>query len=490
MKTNNLTLTILLIISTFIGTSSCSFITNTSEKTNPNIILILADDLGWSDLGYTGSTFYETPNIDALAASGMIFTDAYAASPVCSPTRSSIMTGKAPARTKNTDWFGAPQPGDPFPSWMGHAERSLDPATYKPHMDLEEYTLAEALKDNGYKTFIAGKWHLGHEEKYWPENQGFDINKGGYLKGHPPINEEANGYFSPYGNPRLSDGPVGEYLPYRLASETRQFIRDNRDTPFFVYHPFYLVHTPLQAQAKLIEKYEGKKDSLNLSDEFIPFGDKQLRTNQSNTTYAAMVEAMDQVVGEIYEEVKNSGIEDNTIIIFTADNGGLSTNSAPTSNYPLNGGKGWLYEGGIREPMFVIWPGQTNANSVSHEPVISTDIYQTVLEMLGFNTSDMISDGQSLVPLLSGGDDFERDALFWHYPHFSPQGGQPTSAIRSGDWKLIKDYSTGQVELYNLSTDIGESKNLSAKNTDISNRLLKELEEWLEDMNATLPQKR
>lgn len=490
MKNKVSSFAIILLLSFIIGSFSCCLNPNQSVNENPNIILILADDLGWSDLGYTGSTFYETPNIDALAASGMIFTDAYAASPVCSPTRSSIMTGKAPARTRNTDWFGAPQPGDPFPSWMGHSERTLEPAAYKPHMDLEEYTLAEVLKDQGYKTFIAGKWHLGHEEKYWPENQGFDINKGGYLKGHPPINEEANGYFSPYGNPRLTNGPEGEYLPYRLASETKQFIRENKDTSFFVYHPFYLVHTPIQAQEEMIAKYERKKDSLMLKDTFTDFGDKKLRTNQSNPIYASMVEAMDKVVGDIYEEVKSLGIEDKTIIIFTADNGGLSTNSAPTCNFPLKAGKGWLYEGGIREPMFVIWPGQTAANSVSHEPVISTDIYQTIVDMIGIDDGNPITDGQSIVPILSGRKDFERKALYWHYPHFSPQGGKPGSAIRNGDWKLIKDYSTEKVELYNLKTDIGETIDLSEKNITISNNLLKELEGWLQEVGGELPQKK
>ncbi len=456
-------------------------------KTPPNVVLIVADDLGWMDLGYSGSSFYETPNIDALAASGMIFTDAYAASPVCSPTRSSIMCGKAPARTGNTDWFGAPQPGDDFPVWMGHKNRQLEPAAYKEYMPLEEITIAEALRDNGYKTFIAGKWHLGHNEKYWPEHQGFEINKGGFSMGHPPVNDKADGYFSPYGNPRLIDGPKGEYLPYRLADETRKFIKENKDKPFFVYYPFYLVHTPLQARKELISKYQHKRDSLKLTDKFIEFGDRKLRTIQSNVVYAAMVEAMDQMVGEIAKEVKDAGIEDNTIIIFTADNGGLSTNSAPTSNRPLKGGKGWIYEGGIREPMFIVWPGTIQPNSQCNEPVITTDFYKTIVEMTGIANPDQSTDGKSLVPLLKQDEGFERKALYWHYPHYSPQGGKPASAIRSGDWKLIKNYENNQVELYNLKDDIGETNDLSGKNIEIKQHLANEMAKWLKEVDANMP---
>ena len=457
------------------------------EKKQPNVILIVADDLGWMDLGYTGSSFYETPNIDTMAASGMIFTDAYAASPVCSPTRSSIMSGKTPARTQNTDWFGAPQPGVKFPGWMGHKNRTLEPAAYKEFMALEEYTIAEALRDNGYKTFLAGKWHLGHDEKYWPENQGFEINKGGFEMGHPPLNDEADGFFSPYGNPRLSDGPKGEYLPYRLLDETRTFIKANKDKPFFVYYPLYLVHTPLQAREELIAKYQHKRDSLQLTDEFIEFGDKKLRTNQSHVVYAAMVEAMDQVIGKISQEVKESGIADNTIIIFTADNGGLSTNSAPTSNLPLKGGKGWVYEGGIREPMFVVWPGITKSNSICNEPVVTTDFYQTIVNVTGIPQPEQATDGMSLVPLLKQEKGFERKSLFWHYPHYSPQGSAPASAIRSGNWKLIKNYESNQFELYNLKEDIGEVNDLSETNIEMKQKLENELEAWLKDVDASIP---
>lgn len=480
---------LLFVLMAFLALGSCQS-AKQQQKGQPNVILIVADDLGWMDLGYSGSSFYETPNIDAMAASGMIFTDAYAASPVCSPTRSSIMCGKTPARTRNTDWFGAPQPGAEFPVWMGHENRQLEPAAYKDYMPLEEYTIAEALRDNGYKTFLAGKWHLGHDEKYWPEHQGFEINKGGFEMGHPPLNDEADGYFSPYGNPRLSDGPKGEYLPYRLVDETTKFIRENKENPFFVYHPLYLVHTPLQAREELIAKYQHKRDSLKLTDEFIDFGDRKLRTNQSHVAYAAMVEAMDQVIGKIAKEVRESGIEDNTIIIFTADNGGLSTNSAPTSNLPLKGGKGWVYEGGIREPMFVVWPGITKAKTTCNEPVITTDFYKTIVEMTGIPKPQQLTDGKSLVPLLKQEKDFERKALYWHYPHYSPQGSAPASAVRSGDWKLIKNYETNRLELYNLKTDIGETKNLSEQNIEMKQQLESKLNEWLKEMDASIPVKK
>lgn len=457
------------------------------EKKQPNVILIVADDLGWADLGYTGSTFYETPNLDAMAASGMIFTDAYAASPVCSPTRSSIMCGKTPAKTKNTDWFGAPQPGDPFPGWMGHKVRSLEPAAYVEHMPLEEITIAEALKRGGYKTFFAGKWHLGHEEEYWPEHQGFDINKGGFAMGHPPINDNANGFFSPYGNPRLSDGPEGEYLPYRLVDETRKFIQENKDSTFFIYYPLYLVHTPLQALEELIVKYEHKRDSLGLGDEFVEFQGRKLRTNQSHAVYAGMVEAMDEAIGRVMAEIKAAGIDDNTIIIFTADNGGLANNAAPTSNLPLKAGKGWMYEGGIREPMFVIWPGVTQPNGICSEPVVTTDFYKTIVEMTGVQMPNQDVDGESLVPLLKSDEEFSRDFICWHYPHYSPQGGKPTSAIRGGDWKLILNYETNKVELYNLKEDIGETNDLAETNPEKTQELESKLNEWLNEVDASMP---
>lgn len=476
-----------LIFAVLLAVVWCSCQTTRQKEKKPNVVLIVADDLGWMDLGYTGSTFYETPNIDALAASGMIFTDAYAASPVCSPTRSSIMSGKTPARTKNTDWFGAPQPGDPFPGWMGHKDRTMEPASYLEHMPLEEITIAEALRDNGYKTFIAGKWHLGHEEEYWPENQGFDINKGGFAMGHPPLNDEYDGYFSPYGNPRLSDGPKGEYLPYRLVDETTKFIQNNKNSAFFIYYPLYLVHTPLQAREELIAKYQQKRDSLELGDEFVDFGDRKLRTNQSNVVYAAMVEAMDAAIGRVAEELKAAGVDDNTIIIFTADNGGLSTNSAPTSNLPLKGGKGWMYEGGLREPMFVVWPGITKPESKCNEPVVTTDFYKTIVDMTRIAQPEQKTDGESLVPLLKQTDGFVRKSVCWHYPHYSPQGGKPASAIRSGDWKLIKNYETNQVELYNLKDDIGETNNRSEIEVELTQQLEKELEVWLSEIDASMP---
>lgn len=322
------------------------------DKKKLNVLFFLVDDLGWQDLGYAGSKFYETPNIDALAKDSKIFKRAYAACPVCSPTRASIMTGKFPVRTGVTDWIGAPM----LKGWYRNTE--LLPAAYSDRLALDEVTIAEALKEGSYNTFFAGKWHLG-PEGFWPENQGFDINQGGVDKGNP-----GKGYFAPYTNPRLTDGPTGEYLPERLSDETSAYIKSQKgaDHPFFVFHSFYLVHTPLLAKEALIAKYQRKKDSLQLKDEFEIIGkdvydktkDREVRANHSQVVYAAMVEALDQAVGKIVNTLKETGVYEETLIIFTSDNGGLSTSEgSPTSNLPLKAGKGWAYEGGIREPLII-----------------------------------------------------------------------------------------------------------------------------------------
>jgi arylsulfatase A-like enzyme len=344
----------------------------------PNIVFILIDDMGWKDVGYNGSSFYETPNIDKLAKEGMQFANAYAACPVCSPTRASIMTGKYPVSMQTTDWFGAPQP-EAAAKDKDWKNRKLLPASYIENLPLEEITIAEALKAKGYATFIAGKWHLGENGKYWPENQGFDSNKGGYSKGHP------GSYFSPYNNPRLTDGPAGEYLGDRVAAETVSFIEANKKNPFFAYVPFYEVHTPMQAKDSLIKKYQLKKERLGLKDEFITRTDgRKTRVSQALPVYAAMVESMDAAIGKILRKIKEAGLEKNTIVIFFSDNGGLSTSEGtPTSNMPLRGGKGWLYEGGIREPAIIKYPKQIKAGGVSNVPIISNDFYPTLLQMAG-----------------------------------------------------------------------------------------------------------
>lgn len=443
-----------------------------------NFVFILADDLGWTDLGCTGSTFYETPHLDRLASEGMRFTQAYAACPVCSPTRASILAGRYPARMDTTDWFGAPQPETAHNHPTG--TKPLLPAPYLEHMPLEEVTLAEALKDAGYATFFAGKWHLGGDG-FLPTDQGFDINKGGHHRGSPP-----GGYFSPYNNPNLEDGPKGEHLPDRLASETAQFIEANQDQPFLAYLSFYSVHTPLQGRPDLVEKYKGKDAP---ADAWGEEGDRKVRLAQNHAVYAAMVEAMDAAVGKVLDTLRRLGLDDTTCVIFMSDNGGLSTSEGhPTSNVPLRAGKGWLYEGGIREPMIIRCPGVTEPGSTCHAPVTSTDFYPTMLELAGLPARpEQHVDGMSLVPLLQGAESLDRDALYWHYPHYGNQGGSPGAAVRAGDWKLIEYFEDDHVELYNVRYDVSETHDLGADKPALAEELRAKLHAWQKAVNAKFP---
>jgi arylsulfatase A-like enzyme len=463
-------------------TTAQKMVVKNKVTAKPNIVFFLIDDMGWMDVGFNGSTFYETPNIDKLAKDGMQFTNAYAACPVCSPTRASIMAGKYPAGMKTTDWFGAPQPEEAAKN-KNWSNKKLLPASYIENLALEEVTIAEALKANGYKTFIAGKWHLGENEKYWPENQGFDINKGGYFKGHPER------YFSPYNNPRLTDGPKGEYLGDRVAAETVSFIESNKSNPFFACVPFYEVHTPMQAKDKLIKKYQQKKERLGLKDEFITRADgKKTRVSQALPVYAAMVESMDNAVGRILTKIKAAGLEKNTIIVFFSDNGGLSTSEgSPTSNIPLRGGKGWLYEGGIREPAIIKYPAQIKAGTVSNVPIISNDFYPTLLQMAGLPLMPTQHTGGISITALFNNKKIEREALYWHYPHYGNQGGAPAAAIRMGKWKLIEWYENNAIELFDLEKDMGEQSNLTDTNAAIKNKLLTMLHDWQKKENAAMP---
>lgn len=453
-----------------------------SASKRPNFVFILADDLGWRDVGCFGSTFYETPNIDRIAREGVRFTDAYAACPVCSPTRASIMCGKYPARLHTTDYFGAPQPEGVGEHWTKN--KPLLPAHYVDHVTLEETTLAEALKEAGYSTLFAGKWHLGNDG-FLPENQGFDINKGGYRFGSPP-----GGYFSPYKNPKLEDGPPGEHLPARLGAETAQFIREHKDEPFLAYLSFYSVHRPLQAREDLKVKYEKKAAALVKPEaEFGLEGDCKVRLVQDLPVYAAMVDAMDQAVGTVLNALDELNLADNTVIFFMSDNGGLSTaEELPTSNLPLRAGKGWLYEGGIREPMIVKWPGVARAGSVCSTPVVSTDFYPTMLDMAGLPSKPAQHlDGLSFAPLLQGKDMAEREAIYWHYPHYGNQGGTPGAAVRSGDWKLIEFFEDHRVELYNLKMDLSETHDLASENPEKARSLSDMLHRWQKDVGAEFP---
>jgi arylsulfatase A-like enzyme len=445
-----------------------------------NIVFFLVDDLGYMDVSPNNpETFYETPNIQRLAETGMRFTDGYAANPVCSPTRYSVMTGKYPTRAGVTNWFTGVREG----RFLG--------APLNNRMPLEEVTLAEALKERGYATFFAGKWHLGPEE-YWPEHQGFDINKGGNERGGPYGGKR---YFSPYGNPRLEDGPPGEHLPDRLASETGSFIEAQQDKPFFAYLSFYSVHTPLMAPEDLVKKYEEKAKRLGLDrreqfapeEQVWPVDDpRRVRTVQAHAVYAAMVESMDRAVGKVLDKLDELGLAENTAVFFMSDNGGLSTSEgSPTSNLPLRGGKGWLYEGGIREPFMIRCPGVTKGGETCSVPVISTDFYPTILELAGAPLRpDNHQDGVSLAPLLRGEYSLDREALFWHYPHYSNQGGFPGGAVRMGDWKLIERFEDGRVHLYNLAEDIGEQDDVAQSHPDRVADLRGRLHRWYKETGA------
>jgi arylsulfatase A-like enzyme len=465
----------------FLGLSN-GVIAQSKTKSKPNIVFFLVDDLGWADVAPNNSkTFYETPNISKLAKEGMRFTNAYAACPVCSPTRASIMTGKYPAGMRTTDWFGAPQPEEE--AKKQNYTRLFLPAPYLENLPLEEKTIAETLKENGYKTFFAGKWHLGETPEFWPEFQGFDINKGGYNAGGPG----KGGYFSPYNNPRLDAGPAGEYLPMRLAAETNKFIEDNKDQPFFAYFSFYNVHNPPGTTPELKEKYSAKKEKLGLTDKFSKEGDIKVRINQSEPTYAGMVEAVDIAVGRVVDKLKELGLEDNTIIVFFSDNGGLAINEGmPTSNLPLRAGKGWMYEGGIREPLIIKYPNSVKPNTINNTPVISNDFYATFLDAAGIAKHK--TQGVSLMPLLME-KEIKQRSLFWHYPHYGNQGGSPASAIRDGDYKLIHWYENDRYELFNLKDDIGEQSNLISTEIKKTIKLKSKLVKWLKDQDASFPTK-
>lgn len=454
-----------------IATAGCQ------EKKKPNFVFILADDLGYMDVGFNNpETFYDTPNLNTLAEESTVFTDGYAACPVCSPTRASIMTGKYPARLKTTDYFGAPA-GD---GWKRNTP--LLPPKYADSLAHSETTLAEALKNEGYSTFFAGKWHLGNEP-YWPEHQGFDYNKGGITRGGPYGGDR---YFSPYGNPRLEDGPKGEHLPDRLASETVDFIKDNSNKPFMAYLSFYSVHTPLMGREDLVKKYKDKRNAIDSTrSRFDMEGKRRVRILQDHAVYGAMVEAMDAAVGKVINHLRSANLLENTVIIFMSDNGGLSTSEGhPTSNLPLRAGKGWMYEGGIREPMFIYMEGKNNVKI--NTPVSSVDFFPTMLDMAGVKYDGL--DGKSLLPILQGRDNILDDRpIFWHYPHYGNQGGSPSGAIRQGKYKLIRFYETGSEELYDLSKDISEENDLIDKLPEVRNELSEKLSEWLKEVNASMP---
>lgn len=445
----------------------------------PNIVVFLVDDLGATDLGCFGSTFYETPNVDRLAAGGMRFTAAHSTCPVCSPTRASILTGRYPQRTGITDYInpsGANQPE----GWTRNTR--LLPAGYSDHLALNERTIAEELRDAGYATFFDGKWHLGGKG-FLPTEQGFEINKGGTNAGSP------RSYFSPYKNSLLADGPPGESLPMRLAEETCKFIGANRERPFFAYLSFYSVHLPLQATKDGIAKYEAKAARLPAGNkEFGRERESKWRLVQKHPTYAWMVEEMDRGVGRVLDKLDELKLADNTVVIFTSDNGGLATGAVtPTTNLPLRAGKGWMYEGGIRVATVVRWPGVAAAGSTCATPILSIDYFPTLLEAAGKAPAERGSiDGVSIVPLLRGRSIPER-TLYWDYPHYGNQGGLPASAVREGKWKLIEWREDGALELYDLEADPGEKHNLAQTQAEVAARLAGKLATWRREVGAKAP---
>lgn len=460
---------------------------NTPDQKTKNIIFILIDDLGWKDLSCYGSSFYETPNLDRLSTEGVRFTEAYSASPVCSPTRASILTGKNPGRLHTTQFFGS-----------FRTRGKLISARFLSHLPHGEKTIAQTLKENGYSTFHVGKWHLG-KPPHTPENHGYDVNIGGCHWGHP-----AHGYFSPYKNPNITDGPKGEYLTDRLTDEAIGLIEKNKDKPFFLYLAYYSVHIPIQAPKDLIEKYEKKAKQMRLDtkqtflkgDNF-PCTHKKYshiirRIIQSNPKYAAMIERLDWNIGRILKKLEAWKLDKNTVIIFFSDNGGLATaETSPTCNAPLSEGKGWMYEGGTRVPLIIKWPNVTKTGKEYNIPVMSMDFYPTILEMLGLPLKpEQHVDGMSLVPLLRDGESklLEERPLFWYYPHYSNQGTTPASAIRHGKYKLINHYESDTLELYDLAQDISESNNIIDSYSEIGKKMQKRFLEWSKEIDANLPE--
>lgn len=438
----------------------------------PNILLIVVDDLGYSDLHCYGNELVETPNIDRLAEEGIRFTSAYASCTVCSPTRAALMTGRNPVTVDITDWIPGHQDarGGPEPHEMFVVPR------FKQHLPLDEITIAELLKEEGYITASIGKWHLG-AKGFLPTDQGFDLNVAGYEKGSPPS------YYYPYTRESRRDviSPLelsGDslYLTDRLANEAIQFMDKNKDKPFFLYLPFYNVHTPLEGRPDLLKKYEDRLEAHQ--------NDSILR----NPHFLAMTEAVDLNVGRIMEYLKEEKIERNTVLIFTSDNGGLLLRNGnfirASWNHPLREGKGTLYEGGLRIPAIVRWPGTIDAGRISDEMIISTDIYPTIAEVAGIAVDHEI-EGKSLLPHLLRSELLDRESLYWHYPHYHL--GMPGGVIREGDFKLIEYFETGEIELYKLSEDLQESHNLAEEYPEIASELQQKLERWRIANGANMP---
>ncbi len=455
-----------------------------------NVVFILMDDMGWRDLSCYGSDFYETPNIDRLARESMTFTNAYASCPVCSPTRASVMTGKYPARLGITDWIDNSKPA-------GHTRGRVIDAPYKKELSYDDLTIAQAFKAAGYRTWHVGKWHLGGDERHWPLQHGFDVNFGGCHMGMP-----WHGYYAPWKIPTLSESTDGTYLTDRLTDEAVKLISESDGTPFFMYFAHYAVHTPIQAKKEYVPYFEDKarrllRDKVNplIQGEVFPCEHKKTqrvtrRVIQSDAAYAAMIRSVDESVGRVVAALKEKGVYEDTVIVFTSDNGGLSTaEGSPTTNAPLAEGKGWMYDGGVREPLIFRAPGATRPGSVCEEPTTTPDFYPTLLQLCGLSLRpQQHMDGVSILPLLRE-EPFARGPLFWHYPHYGNQGGTPGCSVREGDYKLIQFFEDGHIELYNLREDISETCDLAQARPDIAARLLARLQAWQNDVCAVFPER-
>ncbi len=427
----------------------------------PNVLFIMADDLGWMDLACQGNKLVETPHLDRLAKQGMRFTDAYAAAPVCSPTRCAVLTGQAPARIGLTTHL----PGLFFPK-----DDRPQPAKLTPQLNSDHITIAERMKDAGYASAFLGKWHIAPgvarggkvADDVSPVGQGFDLNVGGTSYGGPPS------FFSPYRNGELADGPDGEYLPDRLVDETIKFIKENKEKPWMTHLWFYTVHWPMQAPEPLLKKYADRKGP-GLND----------------TRYGAMIEAMDLAIGRLLQALDEMKLAEDTLVIFTSDNGGFA---GASDCRPLRQSKGHLYEGGIRVPLIVRWPGKVKAGTTSSTPVISMDFYPTFLEVAGLKPGKKPIDGESLIPILRQSGELDRKAIYFHYPNYAwHMDNRLAGAVRSADWKLIRNYDDDSLELYDMSKDLSERNNLAATHPKITARLNRGLSQWLKETNAPMP---
>lgn len=512
----------------FRSLSLCLFLAVVSSFTRageaprpPNVILFLVDDLGWRDLGVYGSTFYETPHLDRFARENVRFTQAYSACHVCSPTRASIMTGKYPARLQLTDWL---------PGRREYPSQRFKNAKILQHLPFEEITVAEALKEHGYATGHFGKWHLG-EDPSGPLQHGFDVQIPRWSKGWPNA-----GYHAPFRLDGLSDSP-GDYLTDRLTDEALSYIEQNKTRPFFLYLSHFAVHDPIQGRPDLVAKYQAKLqrsaaaggapyilegnpdaktplsrpelDALIKTDAYrgykvLPNQTVKIKQQQDNVQFAAMVENMDESFGRVMAKLDALSLSENTIVIFVSDNGGMSAANfgrpdrvvAPTaldaafatSNLPLRGAKGWLYEGGIRVPLMIKWPGRTARGTVNSVPVITTDLYPTILEMIGVPARPaQHRDGVSLARLVRGEKQLDRTALYWHFPHYSNHGMQsPGGAIRQGDFKLLEYFENNSVQLFNLREDESEQRDLSREQPERTRQMTALLHQWRKSVSAAM----